>query len=120
LRLLLDTHVFLWWSEGSRRLKPVVRRAIVDADEVFVSAASLWEANVKMALGKLEVRASLAATVDASGFQRLAHADAVRDLPSLHADPFDRMLVAQAAVERLQLVSSDRALARYGGLFLAA
>jgi PIN domain nuclease of toxin-antitoxin system len=91
---------------------------------VFVSAASLWEANIKMALGKLEVRASLAATVDASGFQRLAidfaHADAVRGLPPLHADPFDRMLVAQAAVDRLHLVSSDRALAQYGGLFLAA
>jgi PIN domain nuclease of toxin-antitoxin system len=124
VRLLLDTHVFLWWSEQNRRLKAAVRRAILDADDVFVSAASIWEANIKMALGKLEVQASLAATVADSGFRPLAidfaHAEAVKMLPRLHADPFDRMLVAQAATERLHLVSRDHALARYGGLFVAA
>jgi PIN domain nuclease of toxin-antitoxin system len=124
VRLLLDTHVFLWWSEDSRRLKAPIRRAIEEADDVFVSAASIWEASIKAALGKLELRASLADTVVRAGFSPLsvdfAHAEAVCSLPRLHADPFDRMLVAQAQVEALHLVSHDPALAKYPVSFLPA
>jgi PIN domain nuclease of toxin-antitoxin system len=117
VRLLLDTHVFLWWGEDNRRLKAAVRRMISTADEVFVSAASLWEANIKSGLGKLEVRGSLVETVTSSGFSSLpitfAHAEAIKMLPRLHTDPFDRMLVAQAQVEGLSLVTHDRALTAY-------
>jgi PIN domain nuclease of toxin-antitoxin system len=117
VRLLLDTHVVLWWSERSRRLREETRRRIAEADEVFVSAASAWEVSVKVALGKLEVPGPLMEVVASSGFVPLpitfAHAEAVRTLPRLHADPFDRMLVAQAVVEGLALVSRDRALASY-------
>jgi PIN domain nuclease of toxin-antitoxin system len=124
VRLLLDTHVFLWWSEDSRLLKARTRRAIEDADDVFVSAASIWEAAIKAAIGKLDLRASLADTVERAGFSPLpidfAHAEAVRALPRLHADPFDRMLVAQARVEDLHLVSRDAVLGRYPVSFLPA
>lgn len=124
MRLLLDTHVVLWWGERSRRLKPEIRARIIDADEVFVSAASAWEVSVKVALGKLEVPGPLMEVVAAAGFTPLpvdfAHAEAVRRLPRLHRDPFDRMLVAQAQVERLYLVSSDRALGAYPIDFITA
>ncbi len=89
-----------------------------------MSAASAWEVSVKVALGKLEVPGPLMEVVAAAGFTPLpvdfAHAEAVRRLPRLHRDPFDRMLVAQAQVERLYLVSSDRALGAYPIDFITA
>jgi PIN domain nuclease of toxin-antitoxin system len=122
VRLLLDTHVVLWWSQNSPRLKSAARRLIAEADEVFVSAASAWEVSLKVALGKLTVPGPLLEAVVASGFSPLpidfGHAEAVKDLPPLHADPFDRMLIAQAQVERLHLVSADRPLAAYPVLFV--
>ncbi len=124
MKLLLDTHVVLWWSQGGGPLKPQTRRRIDEADEVFVSAASAWEVGIKAALGRLSVPGPLLDVVAASGFSPLpidfAHAAAAGALPPIHADPFDRMLVAQAMVEGLHLCSHDRALARYPVLFLAA
>ena len=124
MRLLLDTHVFLWWGGDSGKLKAEARRRINGAEEVFVSAASAWEVSIKVALGKLRLRIPFLDAVTESGFSPLpvdfAHAEAVKDLPRLHTDPFDRMLVAQARVEQLQLVSQDRELARYSVLFLPA
>jgi PIN domain nuclease of toxin-antitoxin system len=124
VRLLLDTHVVLWWSQGGSRIKAAARRAIREADEVFVSAASEWEVTIKVAIGKLVVPGPLLDVVTASGFSPLpidfAHAAAVGSLPPLHADPFDRMLVAQALVEQLHFVTRDRLLAKYPAAVLPA
>lgn len=115
--LLLDTHVFLWWRGDPGRLPAPVLEAVAGADLVFVSAASAWEAAIKVALGRLELPEPLEAGVLASGFERLpitfTHAEAAAALPPHHRDPFDRMLVAQARLEDLVLVTHDRQLARY-------
>lgn len=109
--LLLDTHVFLWWREDSPRLGEPARTAIAEADLVFVSAASAWEAAIKASLGKLELPEPFAAGVAESGFDKLPitfeHAEVAAALPTHHRDPFDRMLVAQATAENLTLVSHD-------------
>jgi PIN domain nuclease of toxin-antitoxin system len=116
-RLLLDTHVFLWWRSDSRRLGAGARRAIAEADVVFVSAATAWEAAIKIALGRLRVPDTIESGVEASGFEKLPigfpHAEAAARLAPHHADPFDRMLVAQARIEGLTLVTHDRRLGRY-------
>ncbi len=113
--LLLDTHTFLWWDSG-KLPKSVVRR-IQRAGDVFVSAASAWEIAIKAGLGKIVARAPLAEAIDDYGFLplaiQLAHGDAVRALPHHHRDPFDRMLVAQARVEGLVIVSRDALLGAY-------
>ena len=117
VRLLLDTHVFLWWRTNDRRLKAAARAAIATADLVFVSAASAWEAALKVALGRLKIPDTIEAGVEASGFDKLpitfAHAEAAARLPPHHLDPFDRLLVAQARIEGLTLVTHDRRLAPY-------
>jgi len=117
MRLLLDTHVFLWWRTGSRHLRPSAQRAIADAHIVFVSAATAWEAAIKAALGRLRIPDTIEAGVIDSGFEKLpisfVHAEAAARLPLHHADPFDRMLVAQARAEGLTLVTHDRRLALY-------
>jgi PIN domain nuclease of toxin-antitoxin system len=116
-RLLLDTHVFLWWRAEPSRLAVEVRERIASADMVFVSAASAWEAAIKVSLGRLELPDTIEAGVLASGFERLlitfAHAERAAGLPRLHGDPFDRMLVAQAQAEGLTLVTHDRLLEPY-------
>lgn len=123
MRLLLDTHVLLWWQNGDRRLRAEARQSIAIADSVYVSAASLWEIAVKAQLGKL--RASLDAVFDvaADGFRELpirgAHARAAGELPPHHKDPFDRMLVAQAQVEGLALVTVDEVFRKYAVKILA-
>jgi PIN domain nuclease of toxin-antitoxin system len=115
--LLLDTHVFLWWRENSRRIKPVVRERVAGADRVYVSAASAWEVTIKTGTGKLRIPGPFAEAVDDSGFERLLvdfrHAAAVAELPPHHGDPFDRMLIAQARVEGLTLVTHDRKFEPY-------
>lgn len=118
MRLLLDTQVYLWFLADSRRLGRQARRAIAGAAEVHVSAASLWEAAIKARLGKLRVSLpALVEGIEASGFLELpvraAHAVAVVDLPEHHRDPFDRLLVAQAIHESLQLLTADAFLCRY-------
>lgn len=116
-RLLLDTHVFLWWRSQPARLSDSVRSAIATADLVFVSAASAWEASIKCSLGRLEIPDTLEAGVLASGFEKLlitfAHAERAGGLPPHHRDPFDRMLVAQAQAEGLTLVTHDGLMEPY-------
>ncbi|GEM90596.1 type II toxin-antitoxin system VapC family toxin [Oceanithermus desulfurans] len=121
-RLLLDTHAFLWWISDDPRLSPAAREAIADgASEVYLSAVSVWEMVIKMGLGRLELpedlESFLARQLQANGFRPLAmtlpHALAVRHLPDVHKDPFDRLLVAQARHEELVLISGDEAVQRY-------
>jgi PIN domain nuclease of toxin-antitoxin system len=121
MRLLLDTQIFLWFLADSRRLKPPGRRRIREADVVYVSAASVWEASIKIALGKLDVDIDEVVTqIPASGFVELPvaarHAAAVAALPRLHDDPFDRLLVAQAMTEPLHLLTADEVLTAYSPL----
>ncbi|MHB1506031.1 MAG: type II toxin-antitoxin system VapC family toxin [Sulfobacillus sp.] len=118
MRWLLDTHVYLWYLADSAQLSAKARRLIAGGDEVFVSAASIWEAAIKVASGKLEV--DLTAMVEGiavSGFIELPvlarHAAAVSTLPPHHRDPFDRLLVAQALQEPLRLLTCDPMLASY-------
>ncbi len=117
MNLLLDTYVLLWWVEGSARLPAQARDAVAAASVVFVSAASLWEAIIKERLGKLRLPGPLTEAVASSGFTelpiRFRHAAELAALPHHHSDPFDRMLVAQARVERLRLATRDRALSQY-------
>lgn len=116
-RLLLDTHIFLWWRGEPCRLAPAVQSSIATADIVFVSVASAWEAAIKVSLGRLELPDTVEAGVLASGFEKLlisfSHAEQAASLPHHHRDPFDRMLVAQAKAEGLTLVTHDRLLAPY-------
>ena len=116
-RLLLDTHVFLWWRSDPDRLAREARDGIAFADLVFVSAVSAWEAAIKTSLGRLRLPDTLEAGVEASGFEKLpvtfAHAERVARLPLHHRDPFDRMLIAQAQVEGLTIVSHDRQIEPY-------
>ena len=120
MRILLDTHIALWAVVGSKRLPPRAKELILAADEVFVSAASLWEIAVKHGLGKGDMPISSAQALQAfadAGYTRLdirpEHALAVELLPPIHNDPFDRMLVAQALAEPLTLVTRDALVASY-------
>lgn len=117
-RILLDTHLLLWAVAEPRKLPPAARSRI-DAAEIYVSAASIWEVSIKAALGKLSADpAELLAEIEPAGFHLLPvtgeHAAAVGRLPAVHADPFDRMLVAQAKTEPLLLLTNDSILAGYG------
>lgn len=115
MNLLLDTHAFVWWDNG-KLPKRVVSR-IQKAGEVYVSAATAWEIAIKSALGKISVTGTMAEALADYGFKELpisiAHAEEVARLPRAHRDPFDRMLVAQATVEDLVIVSRDDALREY-------
>lgn len=118
MRLLLDTHVLLWALTDDARLRPEVRERIADGrTPVVVSAASAWEITIKASLGKLRVPNDLPEQLEAARFEPLdvtiVHALAVGDLPDLHRDPFDRLLVAQAQVDGLTLVTSDPQVQRY-------
>ena len=121
MRLLLDTHLFLWAVAGSPQLRPAARRMIEAADRVYVSAASLWEIAIKARLGKIQADpGELVAAIDASGFVELpitaAHAAAVAQLPLHHRDPFDRLLIAQCMSEPLRFLSADGILSQYSDL----
>lgn len=116
--LLLDTHVILWYMEDNQRLGLEIRRTMEQAaPQVFVSIASVWEMSIKHALGKLQVPANLGQTLTATGVQllaiTLAHALAAGALPRHHRDPFDRMLVAQAQLNGLTLVTHDARMRPY-------
>jgi PIN domain nuclease of toxin-antitoxin system len=115
---LLDTHVLLWVLSDDPRLQGQARAAITDGrNRVLVSAASAWEITIKKALGKLRSPDDLPDQLTRQRFVPLeitvAHALAVGDLPDHHADPFDRMLVAQARTDRLTLITHDPQILRY-------
>jgi PIN domain nuclease of toxin-antitoxin system len=118
VRLLLDTNVLIWALAYPTRLSPQATGEIADrANEVLVSVVSVWEIGVKKAKGKLDFRGNLESMLAQKEFEALPltlrHGLAIEALPHQHHDPFDRMLVAQAQVERLTLVTSDRMMRRY-------
>jgi PIN domain nuclease of toxin-antitoxin system len=116
MRLLLDTHVLIWWDAGAG-LEKALEDAIRSADQVYVSAVTGWEIAIKASLGRLTTTRRVEDAVAESGFEelpiRLRHAHRSETLPWHHRDPFDRMLVAQALEEGLTLVSKDEALRAY-------
>jgi len=121
MRLLLDTHIYLWALANDARLSKAARERLLAADEIMVSSASIWEASIKAGLGKLSVDIDLLiAGIADSGFTELpiraTHAAKVRDLPDLHRDPFDRILIAQALSEPLVFLTADHQLAAYSSL----
>ena len=123
MKLLLDTHIFLWFITGDDRLIPRFRSAIEESEDVYLSVVSLWEATIKFQLGKLPLPGTphpwLSAQREQHGIASLllneASVSRLADLPPHHRDPFDRMLVAQATVEGITLLTLDKHLARYAG-----
>jgi PIN domain nuclease of toxin-antitoxin system len=120
MRVLLDTHLLLWALGSPLKLSKETRK-LVDTSEVYVSAASIWEISIKASLGKLDADPEeILGALEPAGLSMLpvlgAHAAKVAKLPSLHKDPFDRMLVAQALSEPMILLTNDGALAGYGEL----
>lgn len=118
MRILLDTHVFLWWVRDDPRLDAPARDLISNyANEIFVSAVSAWEIEIKAALGKLKISPDWKRLVAENGFQWLPvlprHTEGLRDLPPIHRDPFDRMLVAQARTAHLALLTRDPKVQAY-------
>jgi PIN domain nuclease of toxin-antitoxin system len=124
MNLLLDTHVVIWFLGGSSTLRPDARAAIETADHAYVSSATIWEMAVKVARGRLAAPADFPDRLLDLGILQLAleweHARVAGGLPLHHRDPFDRMLVAQAIVERLTIVTRDEAIARYPVPVIAA
>ena len=123
MRLLLDTHAFLWWLAGDDALSIAAQKAIGDeGNDVFVSAASAWEIATKHRLGKLPGVAAIVSDLDATITDQkfiglpisLRHGQAGGALPGPHRDPFDRMLIAQALEDRLVLISNEQIFDAYG------
>lgn len=120
MALLLDTHLLLWALAEPRRLSPAVQLEL-EATDVYVSAASIWEIAIKSGLGKIDIDpAEILSALEPTGFLLLnitgAHAAAVTRLPPVHKDPFDRLLVTQAQLEGMPLVTNDALLADYGAV----
>jgi PIN domain nuclease of toxin-antitoxin system len=125
VRLLLDTHVLLWWLADDPSLAREAEVAIADAaSAVFVSAATAWEIAIKQALGKLDAPSDLERQIEVNRFKALSistgHAYSAGTLPRHHDDPFDRMLVAQAMAEGLTIVTRDPRLRAYGASTMPA
>lgn len=121
MRILLDTHIYLWWLTDSPRLSASAKDTIKNATAVYISSASVWEAGIKIATGKLEANIEeLIDSIKPNGFIELpisaAHAKQAAQLPDIHRDPFDRMLVAQATCEPLRLLTADIQITKYSEL----
>jgi PIN domain nuclease of toxin-antitoxin system len=124
VRILLDTHIFVWWLENDRKFPKAADPLILDhANEIYFSAGSVWKIVIKASLGQIQVDPALVvAAIPKSGFQELPvtsrHAIEVGTLPNHHRDPFDRLLVAQSRIEPMHLLTHDRQLAAYGDTIL--
>ena len=121
MNMLLDTHVFLRWDQQDQALNPPARKAIEDAqNNIFISAASVWEIAMKRRLGKLAFQGSASAAIGANGFHPLpilaADAEEAGELAWDHKDPFDRLLVAQAMRLGFTFVTADKSIRAFGGV----
>lgn len=121
MRLLLDTHVFIWSIKDDRRLSKSTKNKIINATDVYISSASIWEATIKIKLNKLDVDIEeMVEAITESGYLELPisarHAATVMRLPDIHRDPFDRMLIAQAISEPLTFLTADTSLKPYSDL----
>ena len=119
MRILIDTQIFLWWDRQLGRLSQPLRAAIADeANDIFVSAATVWEIAIKRAIGKLRFDRPIVSAMQALGFEILpvagAHAEHAGGLPPHHNDPFDRLIIAQASLEGMVLGTQDRLMRPYG------
>jgi PIN domain nuclease of toxin-antitoxin system len=119
VRLLIDSHAFLWWGEDSPALGSAARSAIADpVNEALISVAALWELTIKASSGKLTLPADLETMAATLGFSVLSinfmHLRRLGLLPRVHRDPFDRMMIAQALAEGIPIITGDRAFAAYG------
>lgn len=125
MNILLDTHALLWWLTDDKGLSQEARDSIADPENtVFLSAVAVWEVRIKQGIGKLEIPDDFSEVLDQQSFIELPvtidHANAVGKLPFVHRDPFDRMLVAQAMVEDLVIVTRDSVIADYGAKVIVA
>ena len=123
MRLLIDTQIFIWSVMDNERLKNDARRIMYDAEQVCVSAASIWEISIKTQIGKLEGDpVEFVSAIPTSGFTELpiktSHSLAVHSLPLYHRDPFDRILIAQAITESASFLTADRVLGQYSDLVI--
>jgi PIN domain nuclease of toxin-antitoxin system len=121
MQVLLDTHLFIWWLKDDLQLSKKARTTITNADIVYVSSVSIWEAAIKIQLGKLDANINeLVEAIETEGFTELPllakQVAAVTELPLIHRDPFDSMLIAQAISEPLRLLTSDEILKQYSEL----
>jgi len=121
MRYLLDTHTFIWWVEDSDRLSKSVRTIIEENEQVYISAASTWEIIIKSQIGKIQLSEDLPTfllnQIEINNFQilsvRVKHTLMINNLPMFHKDPFDRMLISQAIVEDLTLLTCDGLISKY-------
>ena len=120
MRLLLDTHIFLWFEKNDPKLSSAVRDRILQEEFVYVSIASFWEIAIKNSIGKLDLTTSISEMMqdcDDFGFGilpiRASHLERLKNLPWIHRDPFDRLLICQAQSENLMLVTVDGNIVRY-------
>jgi PIN domain nuclease of toxin-antitoxin system len=122
VKLLLDTHILIWWAQGDRKLSKSLRDHIASSEnEVAVSAVTFWELAIKSRLGRIDLDLDeLRAAVRADGFDELPvqveHTLRLRDLPDHHQDPFDRLLIAQSIAEGQRLVTRDDNVLAYAGV----
>jgi PIN domain nuclease of toxin-antitoxin system len=125
MNLLLDTHVLIWALENNPTLSNSARDAIINGSNlVFVSSASVWEISIKKAMGRLKIPDNLREEIKLHRFTHLNmdfdHAQLAGELPAIHKDPFDRMLIAQAIIEKLTLVTRDNMISKYDVSLLMA
>ena len=118
MNVLLDTHILLWWLKEDKKLSSLHRNTISDSANVcFISAATIWEISIKSKLGKLKITDNYVSELREEGFLELPiswdHAARIKNLPLIHTDPFDRMLIAQAQIEELVLATVDERIKQY-------
>jgi PIN domain nuclease of toxin-antitoxin system len=118
MKLLLDTHIFLWWTQDDSRLQPRHRNVIGSPqNSVYVSAATAWEIAIKRKIGKLAFTGSVSDAIDKHRFEALSisvqHGESAGALPAIHSDPFDRLLIAQTHLEGMTLITVDDQILRY-------
>lgn len=118
MRYLLDTHVFIWAMEKKKRLPESIKNEITNPDNIiFISVATVWEIIIKSAKKKLKTPKDIKGDIAASNFQLLSieveHVLGIKELPGIHKDPFDRILISQAKIENLTLITSDEKIWKY-------